>query len=53
MLSSTSVGAKFSNVLDVNGYPTSCVCSVTVTPRQAPVMDDLVKYFNVDIAQKG
>jgi hypothetical protein len=49
----TSVGAKFSNVLDVNGYPTSCVCSVTVTPRQAPVMDDLVKYFNVDIAQKG
>lgn len=47
----TSVGAKFSNVLDVNGYPTSCVCSVTVTPRQAPVMDDLYKYFDVGAPQ--
>lgn len=47
----TSVGAKFSNVLDVNGYPTSCVCSVTVTPRQAPIMDDLYKYFDVGAPQ--
>lgn len=41
----TSVGTRFSNVLDINGKPTSAVCSVTVTPRQAPVMDELADYF--------
>lgn len=41
----TSVGVKFSNVLDIYGLPTSCVCSVTATPQQSPIMDDINGYF--------
>jgi hypothetical protein len=49
----TSVASKFSNVLDVNGYPTSAVCSVTVTPQTPPVMEDIESYFSGRINQNS
>lgn len=42
----TSVAAKFSNVLDPDGIPMSCTCSVTATLVQAPVADDITEYFD-------
>lgn len=42
----THVGIKFSNVLDFNGYPTSCTASITATPQEYPVYDDIHSWFN-------
>ena len=42
----THVGIKFSNVLDLNGYPTSCTASITATPQEYPVYDDIYSGFN-------
>lgn len=42
----TSVATKFSNVLDINGLPTSAICSVTLTPQVPPIYDDIVQYFS-------
>jgi hypothetical protein len=49
----TSVASKFSNVLDINGYPTSAVCSVTLTPQTPPVMEDIERYFNKEIVRNS
>lgn len=43
----TSVGSRFSNVLDKDGAPMSCVCSVTATLEEAPVADDMYEYFDM------
>jgi hypothetical protein len=41
----THVGVKFSNILDITGMPTSCVCSVTATLEQYPVAEDILDMF--------
>jgi len=43
----TSVATSFSNVLDPDGVPMSCKCSVTATLEQAPVADDVYQFFDI------
>lgn len=45
----THVGVKFSNVLDVQGIPTSCVCSVTATLEQYPIAEDVAEMFGAKV----
>lgn len=42
----SSVGAKFSNVLDSQGYPISCDCSVTIKVVKNPVRKEVLGYFS-------
>jgi hypothetical protein len=42
----THVGTKYSNILDIAGYPTHCTCSVTATLERAPVADDISSFYN-------
>lgn len=41
----TSIAPQFSNVLDENGIPLSAKVSVTLTPEQYPVVDDMLDVF--------
>lgn len=47
----TSVGFRFSNVVDTNGFPMSATASVTVIPEMFPTASQLEKYFKHELIQ--
>lgn len=42
----TSVAPQFSNVLDANGVPVHCTCSITMTLENYPIADDILTWFD-------
>lgn len=42
----SSVGAQFSNIVDAEGFPMSCICSVTAVIQRDPVRKDLHNFFH-------
>lgn len=43
----SSVSPQFSNVVDAEGMPLSCICSVTAVIQRDPVKEDLMSFFHV------
>jgi hypothetical protein len=43
----TSISTQFSNALDPDGYPMSARVSVTVTPEQYPVVDEMLSVYGL------
>lgn len=45
----THVGVKFSNILDLNGYPTHCSVSVTATPQEYPIDTTISSWYGIPV----
>ena len=49
----THVGVKFSNILDINGYPTHCSVSVTATPQEYPIDATISSWYGLNKKSKS
>lgn len=48
----THVGVKYSNILDTNGYPTSATVSITASPEEFPIQEDIYRWYSTNTAKK-
>lgn len=42
----SSVGVQFSNIVDAEGFPMSCICNVTAVIQRDPVRTDMLNFFH-------